>query len=120
MLDEAVFMAGDLMTRDVAVVHPESSLLEAVKLMAQRRISGVPVVDDAGGSSACSAKATSSAGTRATHERQARWLDMLADGCHLAPEFLDGHPRATPQGEDRDVLARHRVTRIRRRVKWPT
>jgi hypothetical protein len=29
------------MTRDVAVVHPESSLLDAVKLMAQRRISGI-------------------------------------------------------------------------------
>jgi CBS domain-containing protein len=40
MLDEAVFTAGDLMTRDVAVVHPETSLLEAVKLMAQRHISG--------------------------------------------------------------------------------
>ena len=48
MLDEAVFTAGDLMTHDVAVVHPETSLLEAVKRMAQRHISGVPVVDDAG------------------------------------------------------------------------
>ena len=34
MLDEAVFTAGDLMTRDVAVVHPEAALLEAVKFMA--------------------------------------------------------------------------------------
>ena len=48
MLDEAVFTAGDLMTRDVAVVHPDTSLLEAVKLMAQRHISGMPVVDEAG------------------------------------------------------------------------
>jgi CBS domain-containing protein len=48
MLDEAVVTAGDLMTRDVAVVHPETSLLDAVKLMARRRISGMPVVDDSG------------------------------------------------------------------------
>ncbi len=48
MLDEAIFRAGDLMTRDVAVVHPETSLLEAVKLMAHRRISGMPMVDNAG------------------------------------------------------------------------
>ena len=48
MLDEAVFTAGDLMTRDVAVVRPETSLLDAVKLMAQRHISGIPVVDDSG------------------------------------------------------------------------
>jgi CBS domain-containing protein len=39
MLDEAVFTAGDLMTRDVAVVHPETSLLDAVKLMARRHLS---------------------------------------------------------------------------------
>jgi CBS domain-containing protein len=48
MLDEAVVTAGDLMTRDVAVVHPETSLLEAVKIMARRRISGMPVTDSAG------------------------------------------------------------------------
>jgi CBS domain-containing protein len=45
MLDEAIFTAGDLMTRDVTVVHPDTSLLEAVKLMAQCHISGMPVVD---------------------------------------------------------------------------
>ena len=48
MLDEAVFTAGDLMTRDVAVAHPETTLLNVVKLMASRRISGVPGVDDDG------------------------------------------------------------------------
>jgi CBS domain-containing protein len=45
MLDEAPVLATDIMTRDVAVVHPETSLLDAVKLMAERGISGVPVVD---------------------------------------------------------------------------
>ena len=33
MLDEVNFTAGDLMTRDVAVVHSQTSLLAAVKLM---------------------------------------------------------------------------------------
>lgn len=48
MPDEAEFTAGDLMTRHVAGVHPEASLLESVKLMARRRISGMPMVNDAG------------------------------------------------------------------------
>jgi len=48
MLDEAVVTAGDLMTGDVATVHPETSLLEAVTLMAKRRISGMPVLDKSG------------------------------------------------------------------------
>ena len=45
MLDDAKILASDIMTRDVAVVRPETTLLAAVKLMAARRISGLPVVD---------------------------------------------------------------------------
>ena len=42
MLDEAKILASDIMTRDVAVVHPETTLLAAAKLMASRRLSGLP------------------------------------------------------------------------------
>jgi CBS domain-containing protein len=90
MLDEAVFTAGDLMTRDVAVVHPETSLLDAVKLMAKRRISGVPVVDDAGSIVGMMSEGDLVRWHEGYTERQARWLDMLADGFELAPEFLRG------------------------------
>jgi CBS domain-containing protein len=48
MLDEARILAADIMTRDVAVVHPETTLLSAVKLMASRGVSGLPVVDEHG------------------------------------------------------------------------
>ncbi|MGA8198108.1 MAG: CBS domain-containing protein, partial [Acetobacteraceae bacterium] len=83
MLDEAVFTAGDLMTRDVAVVHPETSLLDAVKLMAKRRISGVPVVDDAGSIVGMMSEGDLVRWHEGYTERQARWLDMLADGFEL-------------------------------------
>ena len=90
MLDDAIFKAGDLMTRDVAVVHPETSLLEAVKLMAGRRISGVPVVDDAGTIVGMLSEGDLVRWHEGYTERQARWLDMLADGFELAPPFLQG------------------------------
>jgi CBS domain-containing protein len=90
MLDEAVFTAGDLMTGDVAVVHPETSLLEAVKLMAERRISGVPVLDDAGEIVGMLSEGDLVRWHEGYTERQARWLDMLGDGFHLAPAFLEG------------------------------
>ena len=90
MLDEAVFTASDLMTRDVAAVHPETSLLEAVKLMAERRISGVPVVDDAGAIVGMLSEGDLVRWHEGYTDRQARWLDMLADGFHLAPAFLQG------------------------------
>ena len=103
MLDEAVVMAGDLMTRDVAVVHPETSLLEAVKLMAGRRISGMPVVDDAGTIVGMLSEGDLVRWHEGYTERQARWLDMLAEGGHLAPAFLEGIREQQSQGEIRDV-----------------
>jgi CBS domain-containing protein len=90
MLDEAVFTAGDLMTRDVALVHPETSLLEAVELMAQRRISGMPVLDDDGTIVGMISEGDLVRWHEGYTERQARWLDMLADGFLLAPAFLEG------------------------------
>lgn len=39
---------ADVMTRDPIVVHPETSLHDAIKLLAEKRISGLPVVDDVG------------------------------------------------------------------------
>ena len=90
MLDEAVFTAGDLMTRDVAVVHPETSLLEAVKLMAQRRISGMPVVDPTGAVVGMLSEGDLVRWHEGHSDRQSRWLDMLAEGYDLAPDFLEG------------------------------
>lgn len=38
---------ADAMSRDPIVVRPETPLNEAIRLLAERRISGLPVVDDA-------------------------------------------------------------------------
>jgi CBS domain-containing protein len=90
MLDEAVYTAGDLMTRDVAVVHPETSLLEAVQLLARRHISGMPVMDDAGAVIGMMTEGDLIRWHEGFSEKQARWLDMLAEGEELAAEFLEG------------------------------
>ncbi|MGA9377970.1 MAG: CBS domain-containing protein [Phormidium sp.] len=39
---------ADVMSRDPISVRPETPLQEAIKIMAQRRISGLPVVDQVG------------------------------------------------------------------------
>lgn len=36
---------ADIMSRNPIVVHPETSLSEAIKILAEHRISGLPVVD---------------------------------------------------------------------------
>lgn len=90
MLDEALVTAGDVMTRDVAVVHPETSLLEAVKLMASRRISGMPVTDKAGAIVGMLSEGDLVRWHEGYSDKQMRWLDMLADGFDLAPVFIEG------------------------------
>jgi CBS domain-containing protein len=39
---------ADVMSRDPIVVKPETSLKEAIQILAERRISGLPVIDDTG------------------------------------------------------------------------
>ncbi len=39
---------ADVMTPDPIIVGPQTPLKEAIKILAQRRISGLPVVDEAG------------------------------------------------------------------------
>jgi CBS domain-containing protein len=90
MLDEAIILAGDIMTRDVVVVHPDTTLLAAVKLMASRRISGLPVVDDHGAVIGMMSEGDLLRWHEGFSERQARWLDLLAEGLDLAPDFLHG------------------------------
>ncbi len=88
MFEETVVTAGELMTRDVAVVHPETSLMDAVKLMARRGISGLPVLDAAGTIVGVLTEGDLMRWHEGYSEKQARWLDMLAEGGHLAPGFL--------------------------------
>jgi CBS domain-containing protein len=88
MLDEARLLASDIMTRDVAVVHPEATLLDAVKLMASHKISGLPVVDEHGALVGMMSEADLLRWHEGFSEREARWLDLLAEGFELAPDFL--------------------------------
>lgn len=90
MLDKAVIVAADIMTRDVAVVHPETPLLEAVKLMARRHISGMPVVDAAGKVVGMLSEGDLVRWHEGYSQKQVRWLEMLAEGHELAPSFLEG------------------------------
>jgi CBS domain-containing protein len=88
MFDDTKLLASDIMTRDVAVVHPETALLAAVKLMASRGISGLPVVDRHGTLVGMMSEADLLRWHEGFSEREVRWLNLLADGSELAPDFL--------------------------------
>jgi CBS domain-containing protein len=51
--------ARDIMTRNVVSVKPDATLEQATNIMLERRISGLPVVEEMAVSWACLRKATS-------------------------------------------------------------
>ena len=64
--------ASEIMTRKVIAVEPDASILQAVHLMLQNRISGLPVIDATGNLVGILAKAICF---------DARKWELRSDGC---------------------------------------
>jgi CBS domain-containing protein len=96
----------DIMTRDVVTVRPETTVGELAALMADRRISGVPVVTDDG--KLVGVVSESDLLHRAelgTEKRRKWWLRMLTDTNQLARDFTKSHGQIAA-----DVMVRYVVT----------
>lgn len=98
--------ARDIMHRDVVTVTPETPLAEVARLMVEKRISGIPVVD-AGGAliGIVSEGDLLHRAELATERRRTRWLDVFASVSDLATEYREAHGRTA-----RDVMASPVVT----------
>ena len=130
MLDDAKFVARDIMSRDVATVHPETTLLDALKLMVSRRVSGLPVVDEKGALVGMMSEGDVLGWHEGFSAREARWFDLLAEGFELAPDFLreiqeqhrkvsavmSSHPitvtETTPAREIASLMHAHGIKRV--------
>jgi CBS domain-containing protein len=96
--------AGQLMTRDVVSVSPDTPTHEIARLLLEHRISAVPVVDATG--LAVGMVSEGDLVGRGEQERKARrdwWLALLAEGSELHPDFL-GSLRQ-PERMARDVMS---------------
>lgn len=89
MLEGSKLTAADIMTREVATVLAHTSLIYVAKLLAHRRISGVPVVDEAGAVVGMVSEADLVRWHDHDADKQAWWLQMRAAGFNLEPGFLD-------------------------------
>lgn len=81
--------ARDVMTSDVVSVRPDASIQEVAKLLADHRVSAIPVVDANGAPVGMVSEGDLMA--RANGDRETRrdwWLTLLAEGEDLHPEFL--------------------------------
>jgi CBS-domain-containing membrane protein len=120
--------ASDVMTRNVASVRRDAPIGEAIRLMLDHRISGLPVVD---GSCKIAGMLTEGdllrrAETR-TERQRPRWLELLLGPGRLADEYVKTHGRKvgeimtedvvsvaedTPLAEIVPLMERHRIKRL--------
>jgi CBS domain-containing protein len=123
--------ARDVMSKPVVSVHPDTPLREVARLLLDKGISAVPVVDEKGAPIGMVSEADLIRPDRAAREvwRQS-WLEIFAEGEPLAPELLawlrshNHTARAvmttpvitvgedTELGEIARVLVAHRIKRV--------
>jgi CBS domain-containing protein len=98
--------AGDLMTRDLATIRPDSPVIDALRVMLERRISGMPVVDAAG--SLVGILTEGDFLRRAeldTERKRPLWLAHLLSPGRLATEYTAAHGRSVEQVMTADVAS---------------
>jgi CBS domain-containing protein len=123
--------AADIMTHDIVSVRPGDTVPVIAAALGKRGISAAPVVDAEGKLLGIVSEGDLMRpfGARSVVRRD-WWLEMLAEGERLAPDFLDyirqDHRTASdlmtrdvvtvagdmPVAEIADVLAQHRIKRV--------
>lgn len=97
--------ASDIMTRRVITIGREASILEAVRLMLQNRISGLPVVDAEGRLVGVVTEGDFLRRVETKTERsRPRWLAFLTSPGALAQEYAHSHGRKVEEVMTPDPL----------------
>jgi CBS domain-containing protein len=102
--------AMDVMTTNVITVGPETPVQEVAKILSERSISGVPVVDSenrlVGIVSEGHLLHRVETGTeRRTQRRRSWWLDTIGSEQELARDYVKSHGRTA-----RDIMTREVIT----------
>jgi CBS domain-containing protein len=98
--------AEEIMTRDVVVLRPETPIMEAARLFAERGISGAPVVDAAGLLVGVVSESDLMHRLAASGARPPGWLGgLLADPASLAREYARAHGRTVQDVMTTDPLS---------------
>jgi CBS domain-containing protein len=86
--------ASDVMTAKVLTVKPTTSVVEAVRVMIENRISGLPVTDDKGDLVGIVTEGDFlRRAETSTEKRRPRWLEFLMGPGRLAEDYVHTHAR---------------------------
>jgi len=120
--------AMDVMSRDVVTCRPDDEVAKVVKLLAERDVSALPVVDDSGMVVGVISEADLMRREEIdTGKHRPWWLEAVTPGITLAKEFAKEHGRKvdeimsdtvvsasedTSLGEIATLLEKHRIKRV--------
>ena len=84
--------AVDVMVRDVVTVHPETDVADAIKLLAERDVSALPVLDDVGNLVGMLSEADLIHRVEiGTEKRRPWWQEAVTGASTLAADFAKSH-----------------------------
>ena len=96
----------DCMTKDVVTVRPDAAVHDIAELMVKKRISGVPVVSEAGALVGIIGQGDLLHRAEVGTERRSKWwLRMLANSNDLAREYNKAHGLTANDIMTRDVIS---------------
>jgi len=96
----------DIMSTRVVSIAPDANVLEAVRLMLQNHISGLPVIDRSGALVGVVTEGDFLRRSETGSERKRpRWLEFLMGPRRLADEYVHAHARKVE-----DVMTREPIT----------
>ena len=120
--------AGEVMSHNPITVSAEAGLAEAVRLMLDHHVSGLPVIDGKGGLVGILSEGDLlRRGETGTAEQRSRWLDLLMTSGRRASEYVRTHTRRVSEIMAADVVSvtedapltevvglmeRHRIKRV--------
>jgi CBS domain-containing protein len=97
--------AADVMTREIVTVGPETPLAEAIRLMLEHRVSGLPVVDGAGQLVGLLTEGDLlHRAETGTDTVRLGWLQALLARGRMAEQYVHTHGRRVQDAMTRDVL----------------
>ena len=98
-------IASDVMTRNFLSISPDTSVAEAIRLMLDNRISGLPVLDAAGHVVGILTEGDLlRRGETGTERHRPRWLEILMGPGRLAGEYVRTHGRRVEEIMTRDLV----------------
>jgi CBS domain-containing protein len=100
--------AKDVMTRHVVTIAPNASILEALRLMLQHKISGLPVVDEKGNLAGIVTEGDFlRRAETGTERKRSRWFEFLVGPGALAADYVRSHARRVDEVMTTDI---HTIT----------